>query len=124
MGKTVFLVFAFYGLLCGQTIAQQLLPLANKGKDLAEEHCSRCHVVNQTKPFSGISSTPSFKLIVNELADWEERFSSFFTRLPHPAVVRFKDDKPNPKIEELHHPVIIEIDDIDALVAFARTLIK
>jgi hypothetical protein len=66
--------------------------LALKGREIAIRHCARCHVVDRKNRFSGISSTPSFPLIVEALDDWEERFGSFHTRLPHPSVVRFRGE--------------------------------
>jgi len=104
--------------------AQEPSTLADKGKMLAVDSCSRCHVVDPSKPFSGISSTPSFSLMVNNLEDWEERFQSFQNRLPHPSIVRFEDDKPDPTVEDLRPPVLLKYEDIDALVAYARSLIK
>ena len=35
-----------------------------KGRELAETHCARCHVVGNFNKFGGIGSTPSFNLIV------------------------------------------------------------
>ena len=62
--------------------------------------------------------------MVNELSDWEERFSSFHTRLPHPSIVRFKGEPVDPDKPVLTVPVELEYTDIEALVAYARTLIK
>ncbi len=104
--------------------AEQSSTSVSTGKKLAETHCSRCHVIDPEKPFSGIASTPSFKLMANELPDWEDRFSSFYARLPHQSVVRFKDDKPDALVENLIEPIILEPEDIDALVAYARTLLQ
>lgn len=98
--------------------------LIELGRELANLHCSRCHVVDLSKPFSGISSTPSFSLMVNALDDWEDRFSSFHARLPHPSIVRFEDDEPDPFREDLHPPIVLKYEDIDALVAYARSLLK
>ena len=119
-GFTVVVVTLFSGVCC----AEQLSPDVLKGKQLAERHCSRCHVVDPNKPFSGISSTPSFKLLVNELSDWEERFISFYARLPHQSIVLLDGDLPDENIEALRPPVEIQLDDVDALVAYARTLIQ
>ena len=44
------------------------------GKQLAEAHCSRCHVVGDYNKFGGIGSTPSFQGI-RFLKDWRERFA-------------------------------------------------
>jgi len=94
----------------------------DKGRAVALQHCSRCHVVDEANPFSGIASTPSFKLLVTALPDWKERFATFHTRRPHPSVVRFEgmtplnDNLPTTKTVEL------KLEDIDAIVAFATWL--
>lgn len=107
-----------------QARAEEPSALEKKGKQISVIHCSRCHVVDQKHPFTGISSTPSFELLVNALDDWEERFSSFHARLPHPSIVRFGDEQPDPDIEELRPSVTLEYEDIDALVAYAASLLK
>jgi len=104
--------------------SQEDSALVSTGKQLAEQHCSRCHVVDPEKPFTGISSTPSFKLLVEALKDWEERFSSFHARLPHQSIVRFEDDEKDPDVEDLRPPVLLQYDDVAALVAYARSLLK
>lgn len=104
--------------------AQDLSQSQRHGRDLADRHCSRCHVVNDTDLFGGISSTPSFPLLVNHLSDWEERFLSFHTRLPHPSIVRFKGDPIDPNKPVLIIPVELVYSEIDALIAYAKTLKK
>jgi len=113
-------------LLLASTLANadELSKLIAKGEAISKKDCSRCHVVDPADKFSGISSTPSFQLMVTALDDWEERFSSFHVRLPHPSIVRFKDEEPDPNIEDLRPPIILDYEDIDALVAYARTLLK
>jgi len=108
-------------LLSTQVAAQDSSLLVSKGQQISLQHCSRCHVVDPERPFTGIASTPSFKLMVTALKDWEDRFSSFYARLPHPSILRFKDVEPDPFVEPLNEPVILEQDDIDAIVAYART---
>lgn len=105
-------------------LAQETSQLIETGDEIAHIHCSRCHVVDTENLFGGISSTPSFPLIVNHLDDWETRFSSFHTRLPHPSIVRFKGEPVDPDKPVLTVPVELEYTDIEALVAYARTLIK
>ncbi len=104
--------------------AQESSQLQDTGRGLAEKHCARCHVVNDSDLFAGISSTPSFPLLVNHLSDWEERFLSFHTRLPHPSIVQFKGEAIDPDKPVLVVPVELVYSDIDALVAYARTLKK
>ena len=95
---------------------------AERGRALAMEHCSRCHVVDDANPFSGIASTPSFKLLVTALHDWKERFQTFHTRRPHPAVVRFEGVAPPTGTLPTTRTVDLKLEDIDAIVAFATWL--
>lgn len=98
--------------------------LSELGKGLSKTHCARCHVVDSGDLFSGISSTPSFSLLVNGLEDWEDRFLSFHTRLPHQSVVRFKGDAVDPNESFSTVPMVLEHTDIDAIAAYAKTLKK
>lgn len=95
-----------------------------KGHDLAVKYCSRCHVVSEKNRFSGISSTPSFMTLVSALADWEERFETFYTRRPHPVHVRVKGYAPLTKLPPNATPFEIELADIESLLAYVRTLKK
>ena len=93
-----------------------------RGRAIAKQHCSRCHVVDEATPFTGIASTPSFKLLVTALSDWRERFSTFHTRLPHPSVIRFEGVAPPEGPLPASKTVDIRLEDIDAIVAFATWL--
>ncbi len=79
-------------------------------------------MVDTVNLFAGISSTPSFPLLVNELADWEERFLSFHTRRPHPSFIRFRGEEIDPNKPVVLAPFELEYSDIDALVSYAKTL--
>ncbi|MBA5775823.1 hypothetical protein H2509_01640 [Stappia sp. F7233] len=97
--------------------------LAARGEEIAELHCSRCHVVSPENRMTGISSTPSFMILISALPDWHERFASFYARLPHPAHVRFEDDAPRPEdLPATTKEVILKVEDIDAIVAYAEKL--
>ena len=72
----------------------------------------------------GISSTPSFQMMVNALFDWEERFSTFLARPPHPAHVYLEGYVAPPDQPPTMVPVLLRIEDVDAIVAFARSLMK
>ena len=92
------------------------------GQAVAEEHCTRCHVVGNYNPNGGISSTPSFQLLVNALADYEIRFNTFFLRPPHPAVIIVEGRN---KLDELPYnavPVKISLQDVENIAAFAQSL--
>jgi cytochrome c len=93
-----------------------------RGRNVAKLHCSRCHVVDEANPFTGIASTPSFKLLVTALDDWRDRFKTFHTRLPHPSVVRFEGIAPPSDALPTTKTVELKIEDIDAIVAFVSWL--
>ncbi len=95
-----------------------------EGKSFAENHCSRCHVIGDYNPNGGISSTPSFQLLVNALKDYQERFDTFYVRPPHPAVILVEGIQ---KLDDLPYnaaPVHITLKDVDNIAAFAKTLKK
>jgi mono/diheme cytochrome c family protein len=111
-------------MIAGKAWAQAPDSLAKRGELISKQHCSRCHVVDRKKRFGGISSTPSFSLLVNELDDWEDRFASFHNRLPHPSIVRFNGDTDDPVQPSPSTPIVLDHSDIDAVKAFAGTLAK
>lgn len=118
--KLVLGLMILFFILSQEVVASDLV---DKGRELARDHCTRCHVVGDINPHGGISSTPSFQLMVSFLDDWEERFETFHVRHPHPAIIRFKgydypDDLPSTV------PIFLEVDDVEALLAFARHLHK
>jgi len=95
-----------------------------KGREASQQHCSRCHVIGDFNRNGGISSTPSFQLLVNALDDYQERFDTFYARPPHPAVIIIEGIK---KRDELPHnaaPVKLTAKDVENIAAFAETLKK
>ncbi len=108
--------------LAGPISGARAQSLTEKGEKLAKLHCARCHVVADGNAFSGIGSTPSFRLLVNALSDWRERFETFHTRRPHPAVVRFEGVAPLNDAPPTIRTVDLKLDDIPALVAYAASL--
>ncbi len=96
----------------------------SEGKLVAEQHCSRCHVVGGYNPNGGISSTPSFQLLVNMLKDYEERFDTFFDRPPHPAVIIMKGIKKRDDLPYNAAPIEINLEDVKNIAAFVKTLRK
>lgn len=105
--------------LAGSVHAQTAV---EKGRTLALQHCTRCHVVDEANPFSGIASTPSFKLLVTAFDDWKERFETFHARRPHPAVVRFDGVPPPNDNLPTTRTVDLKLEDVEAIVAFASWL--
>ncbi len=125
MGIKAYLLFLFIVPAGGvASLAQDAAPLVAAGARVAAVHCARCHVVDEVNVFGGISSTPSFPLLVKALVDWEDRFQSFHTRPPHPAVIRFEGEVSAPDKPVSIVPVELNYSDIEAIVAYARSLKK
>ncbi|GAB4225145.1 MAG: hypothetical protein Kow0032_00260 [Methyloligellaceae bacterium] len=98
-------------------------PDAKRGQKLAEQHCSRCHVVGNFNPTGGISSTPSFQLLVRRRPDFVERFETFYARRPHPAFVSVKGvGRPLEYLPTNAAPVELTLEDVKDIVAFAKAL--
>lgn len=93
-----------------------------KGKTISLNHCTRCHVVGSFNPNGGISSTPSFQLLVNALKDFEKRFDTFYLRPPHPAVIAIKGRKKQDDLPYNAAPITITLKDVKHIAAFAKTL--
>lgn len=93
------------------------------GRKVAEQHCSRCHVVGGFNPNGGISSTPSFQLLVERRPDYQERFATFYARRPHPAFLTVKEvGRPMAYIPPNAAPVEITLEDVANIAAFVETL--
>ncbi len=95
-----------------------------RGKKIAEQHCSRCHVIGKYNKYGGISSTPSFQLLVNAIPDYHERFSTFYVRPPHPAVINIKGFEKRDKLPYNAAPIEFLLEDIENILAFVMTLRK
>ena len=94
-----------------------------RGREVAATHCTRCHVVGDINPYGGIESTPSF-IGMKYLADWERRFEEFYVLPPHPALVRISDVSAERSDERpaFVHEIVLTLEDVDAILAFVRTL--
>jgi len=95
-----------------------------KGRTLSHQHCSRCHVIGDFNRNGGISSTPSFQLLVNALSDYEERFDTFYARPPHPAVIIIEGIKKRDDLPYNAAPVRLTLKAVEDIAAFAKTLKK
>ena len=94
-----------------------------RGREVAATHCTRCHVVGDINPYGGIESTPSF-IGMKRLADWERRYAEFYILPPHPALVRIEEvsaerDEERPAFVT---EIVLTLDDVDAILAFVKTL--
>ena len=95
---------------------------AAKGREIAIEHCSRCHVIPDHNPMGGLGSTPSFK-VLTWLADYEERIQTFFARPPHPVFVRMPGVDKRPKdLPDTIATFNITEGDIADILAYVRAI--
>jgi len=98
---------------------------AERGRALSQQHCTRCHVVGDFNPHGGIGSTPSFQMMVKNLADYRERFETFFARRPHPAFIVIEgSERLTPDIPSNIVPIALPQAAIADIQAFAETLRK
>ena len=93
------------------------------GARLAKAHCGRCHRVDAERTGMGIGSTPSFPAL-RSLADWDERFLSFYALNPHPAFLRVAEVSPpfDPAFPPAIHPVELTLAEVEAIQAYAAAL--
>lgn len=96
---------------------------AAHGEAYSYTNCGRCHVIGDANRMKGIGSTPSFALL-RALPDWEERFLTFYVRIPHPAITQLEgvsepfDPARPPTIE----PLMLSLDDLDDILTFVSTI--
>ena len=94
-----------------------------KGRSIAERHCARCHVVGDFNPTGGISSTPSFQMLVKRRPDYKDRFQTFFARRPHPAFLSIKGaGRLMENLPANAAPVELSQQDVADVAAFVETL--
>lgn len=56
---------------------------AERGRDVAERVCKRCHVIGVDNLHGSIGSTPSFFIMKDKLDDYRGRILSLNARPPH-----------------------------------------
>lgn len=92
-----------------------------KGRELARQHCARCHVIGDENRMGGIGSTPSFPFL-RKRTDWRERFGTFYNRRPHPVHVRVKGVRQWTDLPPNAHPFTITQENVDDILAFVEAL--
>jgi len=124
------LSYGGFGLICA--LGLWFFPASTKkvmaadieaGKQIARQHCTRCHVVGEMNKYGGIGSTPSFGAI-KTMADWSQRFEVFFTLPPHPAVVAVEgitEDRPD-SLPAFVSQITLTADELENLLAFIDQL--
>jgi mono/diheme cytochrome c family protein len=122
MRATILMTAVFLITATGALMAQEKGDIG-KGRKIAQTHCSRCHVVGDFNPMGGISSTPSFQLLVKRRPDYRERFQTFFSRRPHPAFLSLKGvGRIRPDLPANAQPVELTEEDVKNMLAFIETL--
>lgn len=109
---------ACLGLVAGNALADDSIAV---GKRVAVEHCARCHVVGEANRMGGLGSTPSFALL-RRMGDWEERYSSFFARNPHPAFITVEGLSAKRTLPPNAAPITLTEQQVDALMVYVREM--
>ena len=110
---------AFMAVIAGPALAAGD---AGHGRELAREHCGRCHVLPGENNM-GIGSTPSFKIMVMaKLPDWRERFERFYALRPHPNFVRIRELPQTVEAPPVVAPFELRLGDIEDILAFIDKL--
>jgi len=96
---------------------------AARGEAFAFANCGRCHVVGDRNKMKGIGSTPSFP-VLRSLPDWEARFSTFYARIPHPAIVQLEGvSLPfSATLPPANKPLRLTLDQLQDILTFVSTL--
>ena len=116
----MWVLVSLFGVMQAQASDKVLL---EKGEKLVRQHCTRCHVVGNLNKYGGIGSTPSFGAM-KSLADWQDRFATFWSLLPHPSVVQVEGLSPErPKgLLATTKQIFLNMDDVDAIQAYVDTV--
>lgn len=93
----------------------------DSGRELARQHCTRCHIVGDMNTMS-IGSTPSFQLMVNNDEDYKQVFLAFYTLRPHPAFVRIEGVPPLNDIPSPIAPIELTLSQVEDIAEFVATL--
>lgn len=120
--KTYMVLFA----ACGSFWATFAFSAGNAkmGHELVRKHCVRCHIVDESNRFTGISSTPSFKTLITALPDWLHRFETFYARNPHPSIIRIEGIAPPTAQASANRPVYLSQSDVEAILAYIEEYAK
>ena len=54
-----------------------------RGRQLAIEKCSQCHVIGDYNPYGGVNNSPSFYIFAERLEVYRDRLRTFDQRRPH-----------------------------------------
>jgi len=54
-----------------------------RGRTLAIDNCSQCHVIGDYNPYGGVNNSPSFYIFAERPEVYRERLRTFDQRRPH-----------------------------------------
>lgn len=54
-----------------------------RGRQLAIDKCSQCHVIGDYNPYGGVNNSPSFYIFAERLEVYRDRLRTFDQRRPH-----------------------------------------
>ncbi len=118
------MLLAGFGLHSPAASGQARQPDPERGREIAQKHCARCHVIGNFNKFGGLSSTPSFQLLVNAFKDYEERLLTFYARRPHPVFIRIRNFRTPYPLPPSAKPIELELEALEDILAYAKTLKK
>lgn len=94
-----------------------------KGERLSLDLCGRCHVINAENRMKGMGATPSFA-VLRSLGDWDDRFTTFHLRNPHPSFTQITDvtEPFDPALPPPIVPLEMTQTDLEAILAYVSRL--
>ncbi|MDX1575274.1 MAG: hypothetical protein R3285_03710 [Kiloniellales bacterium] len=81
MRRTLLSLAALVGLLCPAAASAE--GDRARGRTLAIENCSQCHVIGDYNPYGGVNNSPSFYIFAERPQVYRERLRTFDQRRPH-----------------------------------------
>ncbi len=55
----------------------------DRGRSLAVDNCSQCHVIGDHNPYGGVNNSPSFYIFAERPEVYRDRLRTFDQRRPH-----------------------------------------
>ena len=113
-------------ILCGGLVAASAAVAADevaRGRDLAIEHCARCHVIGDYNRMGGLGNTPSF-MALTWSSDYAERVLTFYKRRPHPVFTRVNGYERWSQAPAYAPEFEITLEEIQDILAYIRTLVR
>lgn len=81
IARTILSLAVVIGLWCPQTAWAE--SARERGRTLAIDNCSQCHVIGDYNPYGGVNNSPSFYIFSERPEVYRERLRTFDQRRPH-----------------------------------------